>query len=118
MSHCYLPSNRLKKKQDFTAVFEGEKTVKTKFFIFFYGKSLDNNAPKLGIVVSKKVMPRAVDRNRLKRLHREFFRTHKSTLPNWHIVVLARHNLRDQPLTQVKQELIQSWGKLLRCLAN
>ena len=118
MPNCYLPSNRLKKKQDFTSVFEGKNVVKTKSFIFFYSKSTDSHEPKLGIVVSKKVMPRAVDRNKLKRLHREFFRTHKAALTSWYVIALARNSLRDQPLVCVKQELNRSWGKLLRCLAN
>jgi len=45
--------------------------------------------PRLGIVVSKRAMRRAVDRNRLKRAIRESFRNEQHQLPPMDIIVQA-----------------------------
>ena len=44
---------------------------------------------RLGLVVPKRVLKRAVDRNRVKRQIREAFRLARPTLPPWDIVVVV-----------------------------
>jgi ribonuclease P protein component len=46
--------------------------------------------PRLGLAIAKKVIKRAVDRNRIKRIARESFRLRQHTLTALDIVVLAR----------------------------
>ncbi len=46
--------------------------------------------PRLGLAISRKVSPRATDRNRLKRMLRECFRTHQQALPPLDLVVVGR----------------------------
>lgn len=58
--------NRLVKKKDFDIIFTKGKTVKNGFLIFKILKSHFKNS-RFGFVVSKKVSPRAVVRNRVKR---------------------------------------------------
>jgi ribonuclease P protein component len=43
--------------------------------------------PRLGISIAKRLVPRATDRNRLKRLIRESFRLHAMTLNSIDIIV-------------------------------
>ncbi len=45
---------------------------------------------RLGLAVSKKSLPRAVDRNRVKRLVRETFRTERANLDPVDMVVMAQ----------------------------
>jgi len=43
--------------------------------------------PRLGLIVPKRVFPRAVDRNRAKRLLREWFRGHQARLGSRDILI-------------------------------
>ena len=62
--------------------------VRRHFSVFVQVNALTRS--RLGIVVSKKVAPRAVDRNRIKRLVRETFRRDRWQLGNNDLVVMAR----------------------------
>lgn len=67
---------------------------------FFVIKS---NPDRLTISVSKKVVPKAVDRNRIKRLVKEALRNLEIRSP--HLKVLVKKNFADAKMTQVKDEL-------------
>lgn len=69
--------------------------------------SVPSHRPRLGTAIAKRVMPRAVDRNRVKRLVREAFRCHQPQLPNRDYVVFARQNLRACPSKQIRHSLDQ-----------
>lgn len=66
---------------------------------------------RLGLVVSKKNARLAVQRNRIKRLVRESFRT-EAGLPELDIVFLARRGLTEQDNTEIEAELTRVWTKL------
>lgn len=62
-----LPSAwRLKKQADFSRVMQGGARFRSRFLLSFYLPS-SQNQPRLGITVSKKVVKKAVDRNKLRR---------------------------------------------------
>ncbi len=65
---------------------------------------LDN--PRMGIIVSKKV-GNAVQRNRIKRLMRAFFRLNKAVMQKLDYVVIARSNIRDISYGQLRDELLR-----------
>ena len=52
--------------------------------------------PRLGLVVGKKNLPGAVDRNALKRIVREAFRERRSELPACDIMIRLRQSLKGQ----------------------
>lgn len=58
---------------DFSAVIRFRR-VATGDFLQIYAKPNNFNYPRLGLIVAKKVARRAVERNKVKRLLREFFR--------------------------------------------
>lgn len=68
--------------------------------------------PRLGLALAKRLLPRAVDRNRIKRLVRESFRQRRSRLPALDLVVLARPGLLELDPGQLRQRLDRVWDRL------
>jgi ribonuclease P protein component len=81
--------NRLLCKNDFDRVINAEN-IADKYIKIFFIRNGNGNA-RLGIVASKKILPRAVDRNRFKRVIREAFRQHNIKSKNLDMVVMVRH---------------------------
>lgn len=61
-------------------------------------------APRLGLAVTRR-LGKAVRRNRVKRLLREFFRRHKNQLPPGDLVIMAKKGAAELTLRQVEEEL-------------
>lgn len=59
---------------------------------------------RLGLAVSRRALPRAVDRNRVKRVVRESFR-HMNLCPGVDFVVVARTGLRDADKAAVRRSI-------------
>ena len=66
---------------------------------------------RLGIVVAKKHVRLAVQRNRVKRITREFFRCHAFTHPR-DVVFLAKKNLADLNNAELRSLLSTLWRKI------
>jgi ribonuclease P protein component len=101
MSNYKFPaSSRLLTSQDFSAVFDSNDLRSSKPSLLFLAKLNQRGFNRLGIVVSKKNIPRAVDRNRLKRSIRESFRRNMSEQSlldganSLDVIVLARPKAR------------------------
>lgn len=91
MNYGFTKEDRLTKPVEYKRVFDFNSVVKNRQFVFFYApNTLDK--PRLGLAISKKSVRRAHERNRLKRLAREWFRLQKSSLPSVDIVVVARQS--------------------------
>ena len=83
---------RLLHKEEFDRVFAGPSTRLKRFPVRLIGAPIalpDGRTPRLGIVVAKRVLRRAVDRNRVRRVIRESFRLARRRLPGLDIVVLV-----------------------------
>ena len=68
--------------------------------------------PRLGLVIGKRVAPRAVDRNRMRRIVRESFRLHAAELAAFDIVVMQRQRLAVDQLPPIRALLEQAWQRL------
>jgi ribonuclease P protein component len=60
--------------------------------------------PRLGLVVTRR-LGNAVQRNRVKRLLREFFRRHQTHLPAIDLVIMAKKGAEGLVYHQVEEEL-------------
>jgi ribonuclease P protein component len=68
-----------------------------------------HGAARLGLVVSRRAAPRAVQRNRIKRYIRESFRHHKPLLRGLDVVVLANAKAADTDSATQRTTLERLW---------
>lgn len=115
MSATFPKTNRVVDKKDYSRVFnEAERVVASSLVLLYCNNSLDHC--RLGLAISKKHVAKAVQRNRIKRLIREFFRQRKTQCTGLDIVFVSRPALggADKPL--LLRNLEDMWRKLVeRC---
>lgn len=73
--------------------------------------TMPDQPARLGLIISKKAAPRAVDRNRIKRLVRESFRRQKS-LKSADYVVMAKPSVNQLTNQQVFESLQHLWQRI------
>jgi ribonuclease P protein component len=99
----FTRADRLLKRVEFQQVKRLGKNRHTAHFIVSLAEN-DLQQPRLGVVTTKR-LGKAVRRNRVKRLLREFFRHHKGVLPPLDIVIIAKRGAADLNYAQVLAEL-------------
>ena len=107
--YCFDKTRRLLIKSDYDNVFQGAKKLVTSEFIILYRENTIGHA-RLGLALSKKTIAKAHDRNRVKRMLRETFRTR--SLPAIDIVILARNGVAKVKNTIIIAKLTTVWDKL------
>jgi len=117
-------ASRLIRKSEFSAVFGGRNTrVSDRYFTILAienenaGRDSEATVGKspqarLGLAISKKRAKRAVDRNRIKRVVRESFRTHVKTIRGFDIVVMNRDAAVSSSSADLSDSLDRLWHKL------
>ena len=109
-SFDYQKSRRLLNSEQYTIVTrKGKKFFNPLFLVFI----LPNNQmqSRLGITVSKKTSKRAVDRNRIKRQVREFFRLNQNSWPGCDVIVIANPPAAKKDNTSIQAALKNLWQK-------
>lgn len=106
-----LRPGRLTRPAQFEAVLAGGRRSGSKCFLV---RALPNSGtgPRLGLIVGKKAAPRAVDRNRVKRLIRIVHRRLATELDALDVVV----QLRGSPRSRDNAALFKELQELLRGL--
>ncbi len=107
--YCFDKNRRLLKKSDYDHVFAKAKKLVTSNFIVLYKDNTVGHA-RLGLALSKKMIAKAHDRNRVKRMLRESFRTH--SLPAIDIVILARYGVARENNSIIIAKLRSTWDTL------
>jgi len=98
LSAEFTAAHRLLRESGFSHVIHAENLADRHFKIFFVRN--DKKNARLGIIVGKKTLPGAADRNRVKRIIREAFRQHNIKLFKLDLVVMARRAYPQEDGTQ------------------
>lgn len=80
-------------------------------------KSGADASARLGLAISARAVPRALDRNRLKRLARESFRLNRDRLGAFDFVILARAGAASARRADVAAALTAIWAQFPRASA-
>ena len=108
----FQPKHRLLTKNDFSQVFDGVDHRVGKGPVLILARKNQFDHPRLGLVVRKKFLKKAVDRNRLKRLARENFRLKQHQLGNLDIVLMNRSGCEDKTKKQLNQYIARAFNGL------
>lgn len=111
MSLAFPASARLRSPREFETVLAGGRRYNEKWLTAATRANTMDHA-RIGFAISARAVPRALDRNRIKRQARESFRLHRARLPALDIVMLARSGAGAAPRTELRAVLEQLWLKL------
>jgi ribonuclease P protein component len=106
----------LRQPGQFEAVLKSGIRVSSRNFV---ARALANGVlqPRLGMIAGKKAAPRAVDRNRVKRLIREIFRATGEKIGAYDVTIQLRSDLRAAQNSAIRAELQDLLGSLgRRCM--
>jgi ribonuclease P protein component len=102
LSTAFPRSHRLLAGAEYSRVFGGADRSSDRFFTVL-ARTGQQSTARLGLAVSRRVAPRAVDRNRLRRLAREAFR--QLELAALDYVVMAKKDAVTSPNPTVRSSL-------------
>lgn len=95
---------KLTRAEEFRSVLSARGRLSTKNF-FLMSQPFSGSAARLGLISSRKASPRAVDRNRSKRLTRSVFHDMRDKLPCVDLVILQKTSLRKETNESIREEL-------------
>ncbi len=103
----FTQADRLRRRSEYLRVQSQGKRLYSRHFGVTLAAA-EAPGPRLGLVVTRR-FGKAVRRNRMKRLLREFFRRHKGRLPSQDVIIMAKKGAEALNYDQVAEEL----GRLL-----
>lgn len=115
MSASFPKANRVVDKKDYARVFNEAERISSNYLVLLYS---NNALPhcRLGLAISKKHLAKAVERNRIKRQIREFFRHHQAQYQGLDIVFISRPAIGGADNRMLIRCLEELWRKLgARC---
>lgn len=105
---------RLTEPTQFQAVFNrADFKVSNRYFLVL-ARHNELELGRLGLVIGKKNLPRAVQRNRIKRLLRSSFRQNQGLLVGLDIVILARSNMSSLDNKRIADNIAGLWADLVK----
>lgn len=115
MSENSFPGrDRLPDAGAFSRVFNTADVRASHKYILLLAATNDLGHHRLGVIVARKNVRLAVQRNRFKRLIREFFRQQPGSAPGLDVIVLARKGVDTLDNATLSTIVRQQWDKLLR----
>ena len=105
---------RLLTARHYQAVFDSAEWKASSKHFLLLARANQLEYPRLGLVIAKKNVRTAVQRNRIKRIIRDNFRLHQHELQGMDIVVLARRGADSLDNPTIHKALQKSWQQLTR----
>ncbi len=112
--YSFGKASRLLNARDYSRVFDGAEARASHKHVLLLEKHNDRPGHRLGLVVAKKNVRLAVQRNRVKRLAREMFRHADPLPPYMDVVLLARRGIDQLDNAELSSILRGQWRKLAR----
>jgi ribonuclease P protein component len=104
-------NQRIVKASLFREAFAQKQSFAGRFMVLWLRRDEDA-ALRLGVVSSKKVSRRAVDRNRARRILRAVYREHRAGFSgNADVVMIARRNLLSAAYSEIDEEFLRLAAK-------
>lgn len=107
----FLRAHRLLTPGDYRRVFDQPLRSSDHCFTIL-ARRIEGDTPRLGLAIAKKHIKHAVQRNRVKRQIREYFRQNKSNLAPLDLVVLAKPGLDQKSNQEIRSSLARHWKRL------
>ncbi|MDM1249315.1 ribonuclease P protein component [Acinetobacter sichuanensis] len=112
--YSFSPEVRIRCAADYKGVFDGALFKVHQPHFLFLAKITEQPKSRLGIVVAKKKVRRAHERNRIKRLARESFRLNQQNIELLDIVVMPKMGIDTISNAELHEQLKFAWQKLQR----
>ncbi|MCC5853341.1 MAG: ribonuclease P protein component [Alkalimonas sp.] len=104
---------RLLTPGEFNAVFQQPFRAGSPLFTILCQPN-QHQHPRLGLIIAKKRVKLAVDRNRIKRCIRENFRLQQRRLPAVDLVVMVKGPITETENQELSKQLERLWNKICR----
>jgi len=105
------PERRMRRPAEFKRAYAAGKRLGNEFFTV-NAQANGLGCARLGMSIAARILRRAVDRNRVRRLIRESFRVHQLDLPAIDIVIGARAGVLAADNAQLRGALEKLWLKV------
>ncbi|EZQ02159.1 MULTISPECIES: ribonuclease P protein component [unclassified Acinetobacter] len=112
--YSFSPEVRIRCAADYKGVFDGALFKVHQPHFLFLATPTKQPKSRLGIVVAKKKVRRAHERNRIKRIARESFRLNQQDIDLLDIVVMPKVGIESIPNAELHKQLQFAWQKLQR----
>ena len=109
---------RLLNGRDFQGVFKHTECRSVDNKLTVLARQNDLGYARLGLAISKRIIKTAVGRNRVKRLVRESFRLHQSSLAGLDIVVMSRDGAPQASNPELTAALQTHWRRIAKQCAR
>lgn len=111
--NSFSREDRLPDAGAFSRVFNSASARASHKYLLFLAAPNGLGHHRLGVIVARKNVRLAVQRNRFKRLTREFFRTQPESAEGLDVIVMARKGVDAVDNDTLSTILRQQWHKLL-----
>lgn len=117
MAFGFAKAARLLTPADFKYVFDAAALKLSSKEVLILARANRHDCARLGLVIAKKHVRLASQRNRVKRVIRESFR-HQSALGAWDVIVLARGGIGELDNPVLRAQFEQFWQQFRRKAAK